>query len=146
MGVNESCNECHSKPLYPSEKVSLVTSCPSPQSPISLDLSLSVLLSLYLSAAPEWVEHIVSAERDIGSSYTMSCEASGKPKPHIRWMKNGFLVTSTLTTTTTTTLTPPLSPCPLHPDTPTPRAPRNALRNQPKQQSSYANSDRSFIA
>ncbi|XP_062403149.1 contactin-1a isoform X2 [Sardina pilchardus] len=42
-----------------------------------------------VEAAPEWVEHIVSAERDIGSSYTMSCEASGKPKPHIHWMKNG---------------------------------------------------------
>ncbi|XP_012697891.1 contactin-1a [Clupea harengus] len=42
-----------------------------------------------VEAAPEWVEHIISGEQDIGSSYTMPCEASGKPKPHIRWLKNG---------------------------------------------------------
>ncbi|KAL2093610.1 hypothetical protein ACEWY4_010922 [Coilia grayii] len=42
-----------------------------------------------VEAAPEWVEHIVSAERDIGSSYTMTCEATGKPRPHVHWLKNG---------------------------------------------------------
>ncbi|XP_056138665.1 contactin-1a-like isoform X2 [Lampris incognitus] len=42
-----------------------------------------------VEAFPEWVEHIESIERDINSDYTMSCTASGKPKPHIRWLKNG---------------------------------------------------------
>ncbi|KAM7002150.1 contactin-1a isoform 1-T4 [Tautogolabrus adspersus] len=46
---------------------------------------------LSVEAYPEWVEHISSTEKDLGSDYTMSCIASGKPKPHIRWLKNGEL-------------------------------------------------------
>ncbi|XP_069551350.1 contactin-1a isoform X1 [Brachyistius frenatus] len=42
-----------------------------------------------VEAFPEWVEHISSIEKDLSSDYTMSCTASGKPKPHIRWLKNG---------------------------------------------------------
>lgn len=42
-----------------------------------------------LAAFPEWVEHIRSTEIDLRSDYTMSCKASGKPNPHIRWLKNG---------------------------------------------------------
>uniref|UniRef100_A0A669D359 Contactin 1 n=1 Tax=Oreochromis niloticus TaxID=8128 RepID=A0A669D359_ORENI len=42
-----------------------------------------------VEAFPEWVEHISSTEKDLRSDYTMSCKASGKPKPHIRWLKNG---------------------------------------------------------
>lgn len=48
------------------------------------------------AAFPEWVEHINSTEKDLGSDYTMSCVASGKPKPQIRWLKNGQLVICTL--------------------------------------------------
>ncbi|XP_028286350.1 contactin-1a isoform X2 [Parambassis ranga] len=44
---------------------------------------------LLVEAFPEWVEHISSAEKNLGSDYTMSCTASGKPKPRIRWLKNG---------------------------------------------------------
>lgn len=44
-----------------------------------------------VEAFPEWVEHIISTEKDLSSAYTMSCIASGKPKPHIRWLKNGEL-------------------------------------------------------
>uniref|UniRef100_A0A8C9WDZ6 Contactin 1 n=1 Tax=Scleropages formosus TaxID=113540 RepID=A0A8C9WDZ6_SCLFO len=47
---------------------------------------------LYVDAYPEWVEHFSSREADIGSNLTMSCLASGKPKPHVRWLKNGVLV------------------------------------------------------
>ncbi|XP_061629743.1 contactin-1a isoform X1 [Phyllopteryx taeniolatus] len=47
----------------------------------------SALLSV--EAFPEWVEHISNADKDLGSAYTMSCLARGKPKPHIRWLKNG---------------------------------------------------------
>ncbi|KAK2834771.1 hypothetical protein Q7C36_015472 [Tachysurus vachellii] len=45
--------------------------------------------NLYVEAVPEWVKHISSSERDIGIDYTMSCVASGKPKPHVYFMKNG---------------------------------------------------------
>ena len=44
------------------------------------------------AAFPEWVEHISSTEKDLSSDYTMSCIASGKPKPSIHWLKNGELV------------------------------------------------------
>ncbi|KAI4877290.1 hypothetical protein NFI96_011836, partial [Prochilodus magdalenae] len=44
---------------------------------------------LFVEASPVWVEHISSSERDIGSDYTMSCLASGKPKPHIHFLKDG---------------------------------------------------------
>uniref|UniRef100_A0A4W5QUR0 Contactin 1 n=1 Tax=Hucho hucho TaxID=62062 RepID=A0A4W5QUR0_9TELE len=43
-----------------------------------------------VEAFPEWTESISSTERDISSDYTMSCEASGKPKPHVHWLKNGI--------------------------------------------------------
>uniref|UniRef100_A0A665X6Y1 Contactin-1a-like n=1 Tax=Echeneis naucrates TaxID=173247 RepID=A0A665X6Y1_ECHNA len=42
-----------------------------------------------VEAFPEWVQHISSVEKDLGSEYTMTCVASGKPKPRIRWLKNG---------------------------------------------------------
>uniref|UniRef100_A0A3Q3XAI1 Uncharacterized protein n=1 Tax=Mola mola TaxID=94237 RepID=A0A3Q3XAI1_MOLML len=45
-----------------------------------------------VEAFPEWVEHISSAEKDLSSDYTMSCSATGKPKPQIRWLKNGELL------------------------------------------------------
>uniref|UniRef100_A0A8C2JV00 Uncharacterized protein n=1 Tax=Cyprinus carpio TaxID=7962 RepID=A0A8C2JV00_CYPCA len=44
---------------------------------------------LYVEGAPEWVEKISSSERDIGGDYIMSCLASGKPKPHVHFLKNG---------------------------------------------------------
>ncbi|XP_075998447.1 contactin-1a [Genypterus blacodes] len=44
---------------------------------------------LSVEAYPEWEEYINSTERDLSSEYTMTCAASGKPKPHIRWLKNG---------------------------------------------------------
>lgn len=42
-----------------------------------------------VEAFPEWVEHISSTEKGLRSEHTMSCVASGKPRPHIRWLKNG---------------------------------------------------------
>ncbi|XP_057691677.1 contactin-1a [Corythoichthys intestinalis] len=47
---------------------------------------------LSVEAFPEWVEHISSAEGDLGSAYKMSCLARGKPEPSIRWLKNGNLL------------------------------------------------------
>ena len=48
-----------------------------------------VMVSLSSAAFPEWVEYINSTERDINSDYTLSCIASGKPKPRISWLKDG---------------------------------------------------------
>ncbi|XP_008310156.1 contactin-1a [Cynoglossus semilaevis] len=42
-----------------------------------------------VEAFPEWVEHIRSTEMDLHSEYTLSCKASGIPKPRIHWLKNG---------------------------------------------------------
>ncbi|XP_047452127.1 contactin-1a isoform X2 [Mugil cephalus] len=47
-----------------------------------------------VEAFPEWVEHISSTEKQLGSDFTMSCTASGKPKPTIRWLKNGVPIDS----------------------------------------------------
>ncbi|XP_040894799.1 contactin-1a [Toxotes jaculatrix] len=44
---------------------------------------------VFVEAFPEWLEHISSTEQDLSSKYTMSCIASGKPKPRIHWLKNG---------------------------------------------------------
>ncbi|KAK7117971.1 hypothetical protein R3I94_023250 [Phoxinus phoxinus] len=44
---------------------------------------------LHVEGAPEWVERIRSSERDIGGDYIMSCVSSGKPKPHVHFLKNG---------------------------------------------------------
>ncbi|XP_064807361.1 contactin-1a-like [Oncorhynchus masou masou] len=43
-----------------------------------------------VEAFPEWTESINSTEKDISSDYTMSCVASGKPKPHVQWLKNSY--------------------------------------------------------
>ncbi|XP_061577050.1 contactin-1a [Cololabis saira] len=47
-----------------------------------------------VEAYPEWVEKIRSTEKDLHSSYTMSCIANGKPTPQIRWLKNGNQIES----------------------------------------------------
>ncbi|KAJ8382833.1 hypothetical protein SKAU_G00036110 [Synaphobranchus kaupii] len=44
---------------------------------------------LGVEAAPEWTVHINDMERDIYSDLTMSCLATGKPLPSIRWLKDG---------------------------------------------------------
>lgn len=44
---------------------------------------------LSVEAVPEWMEYINSTEKGLGSEHSMSCVASGKPKPHIRWLKDG---------------------------------------------------------
>lgn len=46
-------------------------------------------IRITVEAFPEWVVHINSTERDVQSDYTMTCEASGKPRPHVHWLRNG---------------------------------------------------------
>lgn len=61
--------------------------------PISLPQTYYIVNSFFpCPAFPEWQEAINSTEKDISSEYTMSCLASGKPKPHVRWLKNGHAV------------------------------------------------------
>ncbi|MBN3298345.1 CNTN1 protein, partial [Amia calva] len=43
-----------------------------------------------VQAFPEWAEHINDTEKDIGSELSWSCLARGKPRPYIRWLKNGY--------------------------------------------------------
>lgn len=57
------------------------------------------------AAFPEWVKHISSAEKDLGSDHTMSCIASGKPQPQIQWLRNGELVTHARTRSVVSTCT-----------------------------------------
>ncbi len=54
-----------------------------------------VSMCVCVSGAPEWLEKISSSERDIGGDYIMSCLASGKPKPHVHFLKNGRMVSPT---------------------------------------------------
>ncbi|KAG5845127.1 hypothetical protein ANANG_G00135550 [Anguilla anguilla] len=44
---------------------------------------------LGVEAAPEWTAHVTDMEKDIYSELIMSCQATGKPQPSIRWLKNG---------------------------------------------------------
>ncbi|XP_028666776.2 contactin-1 isoform X1 [Erpetoichthys calabaricus] len=44
---------------------------------------------IYVEAFPSWAEHINDTQRDIDSDMSWSCVATGKPKPTIRWLKNG---------------------------------------------------------
>ncbi|KAJ8262276.1 hypothetical protein GJAV_G00164580 [Gymnothorax javanicus] len=46
---------------------------------------------LGVEAAPEWTLHITDMEKNIDSDLIMSCEATGKPQPSIRWLKDGQL-------------------------------------------------------
>lgn len=56
---------------------------------VTFVVSVTHLFISSFPAFPEWVEHISSTEKDLNSDYALSCKASGKPKPHIFWQKNG---------------------------------------------------------
>lgn len=49
---------------------------------------------IFWPGAPEWAEHINDTEKDVGSELTLSCTAVGKPLPWIRWLKDGYSVSS----------------------------------------------------
>lgn len=50
----------------------------------------SARLSPLLPAAqPEWLKVISDMEADIGSSLRWGCAAAGKPRPTVRWLRNG---------------------------------------------------------
>ncbi|XP_025061329.1 contactin-2 isoform X2 [Alligator sinensis] len=49
---------------------------------------------IIIQAQPEWLKVITDTEADIGSDLRWSCAAAGKPRPAIRWLRNGQLLIS----------------------------------------------------
>ncbi|XP_062998357.1 contactin-2 [Elgaria multicarinata webbii] len=49
---------------------------------------------IIIQAQPEWLKVITDREADIGSDLHWSCAAAGKPRPTIRWLRNGRPLTS----------------------------------------------------
>ncbi|XP_040278114.1 contactin-2 [Bufo bufo] len=47
-----------------------------------------------VQAQPEWLQIISDTEAKIGSDLLWNCAASGKPRPTIRWLKDGKALTS----------------------------------------------------
>lgn len=41
------------------------------------------------TAQPEWLKVISDTEADIGSNLRWGCAAAGKPRPTVRWLRNG---------------------------------------------------------
>lgn len=46
------------------------------------------------AAQPDWLDVISDTEADIGSDLRWSCVASGKPRPTVRWLRDGQPLTS----------------------------------------------------
>ena len=46
------------------------------------------------TAQPEWLRVISDREADIGSDLHWACAAAGKPRPAVRWLRNGEPLTS----------------------------------------------------
>uniref|UniRef100_A0A8C4LP73 Contactin-2 n=1 Tax=Equus asinus asinus TaxID=83772 RepID=A0A8C4LP73_EQUAS len=44
---------------------------------------------IIVQAQPEWLKVISDTEADIGSNLRWSCAAAGKPRPTVRWLRNG---------------------------------------------------------
>ncbi|OXB67185.1 hypothetical protein ASZ78_015826 [Callipepla squamata] len=44
---------------------------------------------IIIHAQPEWLKVITDTEADIGSNLRWSCVASGKPRPAVRWLRDG---------------------------------------------------------
>ncbi|XP_005989277.1 contactin-2 [Latimeria chalumnae] len=49
---------------------------------------------IIVQAQPEWLDIISDTEADIGSDLRWTCAAAGKPRPTVRWLRNGQLLTS----------------------------------------------------
>ncbi|KAM6041185.1 contactin-2 isoform 1-T2 [Theristicus caerulescens] len=49
---------------------------------------------IIIQAQPEWLKVITDTEADIGSDLRWSCAAAGKPRPTVRWLRDGQPLTS----------------------------------------------------
>lgn len=54
----------------------------------------SVQGRIIVQAQPEWLKVISDREADIGSNLRWGCAAAGKPRPTVRWLRNGEPLTS----------------------------------------------------
>ncbi|XP_042537816.1 contactin-2 isoform X1 [Dipodomys spectabilis] len=48
-----------------------------------------VIVQAQKAAQPEWLKVISDTEADIGSNLRWGCAAAGKPRPTVRWLRNG---------------------------------------------------------
>lgn len=58
---------------------------------------LHPLLSWEPAAQPEWLQVMSDSEVEISSEQHWSCIAAGKPRPTIRWLRNGQPLTTQVT-------------------------------------------------
>ncbi|XP_028590129.2 contactin-2 isoform X1 [Podarcis muralis] len=49
---------------------------------------------IIIQAQPEWLKVISDKEADIGADLRWSCAAAGKPRPTVKWLRNGQPLTS----------------------------------------------------
>ncbi|KAI1231025.1 hypothetical protein IHE44_0008468 [Lamprotornis superbus] len=61
---------------------------------LSAELLGSAPSLLSPAAQPDWLDVISDTEADIGSDLRWSCVASGKPRPTVRWLRDGQPLTS----------------------------------------------------
>lgn len=64
--------------------------------------SFFTLLSWEPAAQPEWLQVMSDSEVEISSEQHWSCIAAGKPRPTIRWLRNGQSLTTQVTPRTHT--------------------------------------------
>lgn len=88
---------------------------------LSAELLGSAPSLLSPAAQPEWLDVISDTEADIGSDLRWSCVASGKPRPAVRWLRDGQPLTSQVPSQVSSDPAPPapaprpaslLHPCP----------------------------------
>lgn len=65
-------------------------------------------------AQPEWLQVMSDSEVEISSELQWSCAAAGKPRPTIRWLRNGQPLSTQVSHTDHTTHTPTTVPPPHH--------------------------------
>lgn len=73
---------CHVQILQPSNSLFDESKAPPSQSRFFFSLTSP-------TAQPEWLKVISDTEADIGSNLRWACAAAGKPRPMVRWLRNG---------------------------------------------------------
>ncbi len=56
--------------------------------------NLWVCMCSRFPAQPEWLQVMSDSEVEISSELQWSCAAAGKPRPTIRWLRNGLPLTT----------------------------------------------------
>lgn len=53
----------------------------------------------HFTAQPEWLQVMSDSEVEISSELQWSCAAAGKPRPTIRWLRNGQALSTQVSNT-----------------------------------------------